>query len=152
MIVTRIENLEQLRAEIQLLKQKRAEQELYFIQKKENIKEAFNSPFTFIKKLGLFFGVNKSTKTSGISADWATALARFVIPFILNKTLLRGKGAMLKSLFALISQKAINPAIFNQGKIMGVAGKVSEWIGDFISKTKRKKRMDYGIPPDSETY
>lgn len=152
MMAKRIENLEQLRAEILLLKQQRAEQELYFAEKKESIKEAFKSPFTFIKKVGLFFGISKNAKSSGVSADWATALARFVIPFMLNKTLLRGKGAMIKSLFALISQKAINPAIFNQSKVLGVADKVSEWIGSLVAKTKRKKRIDYGIPPDSETY
>lgn len=149
MRVTPIESLEQLRAEIQLLKQQRAEQELYFVQKKDNIKEALNSPFTFIKKLGLFLGVNRSTPAT---SDWSTALARFVVPFILNRTILRGKGALLKSILALISQRMINPSVINQNKLANMAGKLSDWIGAFLQKSRKKKTVDYGIPPDSETY
>ncbi len=151
MMLTPIENIEQLRAEIQLLKQKRAEQELYFIHKKESLKEALNSPFTFIKKMGLFFGVTKS-KNAVIGADWTTALARFVVPFILNKTILRGRGAILKSLFMLVSQKAINPSVINQNKIAGVVGKVSDFVNALLQKNRKRKNVDYGIPPDSETY
>lgn len=151
MIVRPIENIEQLRAEIQLLKQKRAEQELYFLHKKESLTEALKSPFTFIKKMGLFFGVNKS-KSAAIGADWTTALARFIVPFILNKTILRGKGGLLKSLFTLASQKVINPSVINQHKIASVAGKVSDFVSMLLQKSRRKKRVDYGIPPDSETY
>jgi len=142
----RIENLQQLQAEIELLKLKKAEQELYFKNKKESIKASLKSPFTFIKKIT---GLLKNN--DNIHADWATALARVSIPFLLNKTLLRGKGAVLKSILTILSQKAINPAIFNQNKLMSVVDKVSDWVGKILPK-RRKEAVDYGIPPDSETY
>lgn len=143
----RIENLQQLQAEIELLKLKKAEQELYFKNKKESFRASLKSPFSFIKKIT---GLLKNNDNNSIHADWATALARVSIPFLLNKTLLRGKGAILKSVLTLLSQKAINPAIFNQDKLMGAVEKVSDWVGKILPK-KRKEALDYGIPPDSET-
>lgn len=151
MSVSRIENLTQLRAEIALLKQKRVEQELYFANKKEEIKQAFSSPFAFLKKSGEFLGLRKGSSSS-VSSDWATALSRVVIPFLLNVTVFRGKGKLLKSLLTIISQRAIKPSVFNKENVMGVATKAVNWINDFISKRKSKKSNDYGIPPDSETY
>ncbi|ADY53319.1 hypothetical protein Pedsa_2778 [Pseudopedobacter saltans DSM 12145] len=144
----RITNLQQLEAEIELLRLRKAEQELFFKEKKERFNEALKSPFTFFKKASRFL-----TNNQNIHSDWATALARVSIPFLLNKTLLRGKGALLKSILTLISQKAINPAIFNQTKLFGAVEKVSDWVSKIMPKKKKKETdVDYGIPPDSETY
>lgn len=144
----RINNLEELRAEIELLRLKKSEQELYFKEKKARFNEALRSPFTFIRKAGKFL-----TNNDNIHADWATALARISIPFFLNKILLRGKGPFLKTILTFLSQKAINPAVFNQGNLLGIVDKVSDWVNKILPKKKKNKvAVDYGIPPDSETY
>ena len=143
----RIENLQHLQDEIALLKLKKAEQELYFIEKKDSLKESLKSPFTFMKKA---MGILKGNEN--IHADWTTALARISIPFLLNKTLLRGKGAILKSLITLLSQRVINPAIVNQNKVFGAVEKISGLVGRILNKKVKSRKQDYGIPPDSETY
>ncbi|MFD1629612.1 hypothetical protein [Pseudopedobacter beijingensis] len=143
----KIQNLQQLRAEIQVLRQKKIEQELYFSQKKESLQEAVRSPFKFARKMVNFFSGGKANE---IQADWTTAMLRFAIPFLLNKTLLKGKGGIIKSAIALISQKAINPSLFNQATISGLVDKVSGWVSNILPGRK-KKEVDYGIPPDSET-
>jgi len=152
----RIENIEDLRAEIQLLKFRKAEHELYFVQKKESIKKTISSPLVFFKKIKSFLGGKSQTGLSNSStphdSDWATTLARVVVPFLLNKTLLRGNGLIIKSLLGIISQKAINGETVNKVKVAGWIDKASSWINSTLKKSEKKKKIDYGIPPDSETY
>ena len=149
----KIENLQQLRAQIKTLRLQQAEQELYFLEKKQSFQEAIKSPFKFLKKVGSFLGFNSKEK-QGVSpknADWVTSLARIFVPFVLNKTLLRGNGLFLKSVLTLISQRAINPQNVNQHTLSSLIDKVSSWINSTL-KSKKKKDIDYGIPPDSETF
>ncbi|QEK52391.1 hypothetical protein FYC62_12560 [Pedobacter aquae] len=65
--------------------------------------------------------------------------------------MLRGNGLFLKSVLTLISQRAINPQNVNQYKLSNLIDKVSSWINSTI-KSKKKQDVDYGIPPDSETF
>ncbi len=152
----RINNLEDLRAEIQLLKFQKAEHELYFVQKKESIKKTFSSPFNFFKQIKSFVGGKSQTGLTSNAArhdsDWTTILARVVVPFFLNKTILRGNGLVVKSLLGLISQKAINGETFNKIKVAGWIDKATGWVNSTLKKSEKKKKIDYGIPPDSETY
>lgn len=149
----RITNYDELKAEIYSLKIRRTEQELYFLQKKEKIKNMFSSPLNFAKSL---IGIRNSgdNKQSALhkSGDWATSFARIVVPFLLNKTLFRGNGVLIKSLLAMFSQKVISGDNVNQGKIIGWIDGVSNWINSSLKKKKKRKISDYGIPPDSETY
>lgn len=152
----RIENLADLRAEIQLLKLQKAEQELFFVQKRESIKKTFSSPLGFFRNIKsvLGLGSHKSLlKNSGNShdSDWTTTLARVVIPFLLNKTILRGNGLIIKSLLGLISQRVISGDNINKIKVSGWIDKATGWINS-LKKSDKKKKVDYGIPPDSETY
>lgn len=153
---TRIENIEDLRAEIQLLKLQKAEHELYFVQKRESLKKTFSSPFDFFRNVRSLLGGKPETGTGNVSArhdsDWTTVIARVVVPFILSKTILRGNGIMIKSLLGIISQKAINGETFNRVKISGWIDKATHWINSTLKKSEKRKRVDYGIPPDSETY
>ena len=72
-----------------------------------------------------------------------------LLPMFMNKTLFRGAGFLTKAAVGLISGKVGKSldaehisAIFNSVK--GFFGKKKE--------KKGKKFVDYGIPPDSETY
>lgn len=149
----KIENLQQLRAQIKTLRLQQAEQELYFLEKKQSFTDAIKSPFAFLKKIGSFLGFNNKEQQGIVpkNADWVTSLARIMVPLFLNKTLLRGNGLFLKSLLTLISQRVISPQNVNQYKLSSLIDKVSSWINSTI-KSKKKKDVDYGIPPDSETF
>lgn len=75
----------------------------------------------------------------------------FLLPVLMNNTLFRGSGFITKALVGL--------ATSNVGKTLdaehlsGIFNSVKSWIG---GKKKTKVRpvgyIDYGIPPDSETY
>lgn len=72
-----------------------------------------------------------------------------LLPMFMNKTLFRGAGFLTKAAVGLVSGKVGKSldaehisAIFNSVK--GFFGKKKE--------KKEKKFVDYGIPPDSETY
>ncbi len=148
-----ITNVQQLRARIAVLEVRKAEDELYFHQRISSFKEKISKPFRFVKSVfnAVAFGDVSGINLTG-RADWATHLGRIILPLVMNRTLLRGKGVWLKAIFSLFSQKAINPAILNKDI-------VSHWIDNatsFIkSKTKKKEKRygtdDYGIPPESET-
>jgi hypothetical protein len=79
----------------------------------------------------------------------SSRLMSMVLPVLMNSTLFRGSGFITKTLVGLATSKVGKTldaehlsAIFNSVK------------GLFSSKKKEKKAgyVDYGIPPDSETY
>ncbi|HEX7367761.1 MAG TPA: hypothetical protein VF273_11725 [Pelobium sp.] len=143
-----ITNLSQLRARIAYLKIKKVEDEIYFNQKFESIKEKYTHPFKFAKNL--LSSVLGSKNFAG-SADWVTSLGRIFFPMILNKTLLRNSGGIIKTMVSLVSQKAINYSVFNKEVLAGWVDKITHLVK---SKTKKEQKLrfdDYGIPPESET-
>lgn len=147
---TEITNLAQLKARIAFLEVKKIQDEIYFNQKFDAFKNKATHPFKFIKEMvsSLAFGGGKSKMGS---ADWATSLGRIFFPMLLNKTLLRNSGGIMKTLVSLVSQKAINYSVFNKDVLASWIDKVTDLVK---TKTKKEKRYgidDYGIPPESET-
>ena len=154
----KIENIDQLRTEIALLKMKKAEEEVYFNQTFFKINKAFNGPINFIKGALEFVGLknNKPSNSPSTShADWVTSLGRIALPFLLNKTILRGRGMFLKTAVSLLSQTTINSKNLNKNVLANWIDKATYWINVSINSAKKKseeKDNDYGIPPESETY
>lgn len=147
---TEITDLTQLQARIAYLKLKKLDDELYFDQRYQSIKDKFQSPFRFLTDTVSSFAFGTKVEY-GAKADWATNIGRIFFPLLLNKTLLRNKGVIIKTLVSLFSQKAINYSVFNRDVL-------SNWVDSITSfvKTKTKKEKmyghdDYGIPPESET-
>jgi len=80
----------------------------------------------------------------------SSKLMSLVLPVLMNSTIFRGSGFLTKTLVGLATSKVGKTldaehlsAIFNSVK------------GLFTSKKKKEKAaayVDYGIPPDSETY
>jgi len=75
----------------------------------------------------------------------------FILPVLMNNTLFRGSGFITKALVGL--------ATSNVGKTLdaehlsGIFSSVKSWIGGKKKlKSKPVAYVDYGIPPDSETY
>jgi len=67
----------------------------------------------------------------------------------LNKTILKGRGFLVKTLVTIFTQKIINGKMINQEILVKWVDQLTEFIN---SKTKSSKVKDYGIPEDSETY
>lgn len=147
---TPITNIAELKARIAYLEIKNVQDELFFDQKIEGLKNKFKHPFIFIKDVVSSFMFGTKLPMDG-RADWATSLGRIFLPLFLNKTLLRNSGAIIKTVVSLFSQRAINSSVLNKDVIAGWIDNVTNFVK---SKTKKEKRYgvdDYGIPPESET-
>jgi len=141
-----IQNIHDLRAEIERLKASKKTQE-------EAIKSHFDSPAAIFHTATSLFKSSSPAGQSTLSGllgggqDIVSLLSRFVLPFVLNKTLFRGSNFIIKTAVGLLSQKA--SGFINEKSV------VSLWdnIKSVIPKKKAKKMpVDYGIPPYSESY
>ena len=151
----RIENINDLRAEIIRLRAKRLDQEIELTKVTARIKARLHFPVLVYNKISDFFiemfGDNPENLNKTEHRDWVTNILRVGLPVALNKFLFPRSGFLLKSVVALVSQKAAKNV--NKDSITDLFDKVTNWIK--ISKpTTRKEPVlpDYGIPPDSETY
>nr|MBC7611876.1 hypothetical protein [Pseudopedobacter sp.] len=152
MINPKIENLEQLRSEIAILKLKKAEDEIYFNQSFQKVKNVVETPIRWFNNVLSFLGLNSESEEGKIKADWITSVGRVALPFLLNKTVLRGRGFFVRALVSLISQKSISSKNFNKNVLSHWIDNLTEWIESSVKDKKKSKNIDYGIPPESETY
>lgn len=145
-----IKNISDLRTRIAYLELKKKEDEIYLAQRYHSVKDKFTKPFKFIKdsfeSLNLFSGNANPAKS-----DIVTQLGRILFPLILNKTVLRNKGFVFKTLVSLLSQRTIKPSVFNKEVLSGWIDKVTDLIKSKTTREKRYGKDDYGIPPESET-
>ncbi|MDN3587791.1 hypothetical protein QWY86_14000 [Pedobacter aquatilis] len=72
-----------------------------------------------------------------------------LLPMFMNKTLFRGAGFLTKAAVGLVSGKVGKS--LDAEHISAIFNSVKGWFGKRKDK-KDKKFIDYGIPPDSETY
>ena len=74
-----------------------------------------------------------------------------VLPFVMNSTLFRGSGFITKTLVSLASNRVGKS--LDAEHISGLVNSVKSWFGgNKRKKDKSTAYVDYGIPPDSETY
>jgi len=147
-----IYNITDLKVEIERLKASKTVQE-------EAIKSHFNSPTAIFHTITSLF---KHTPASGESSslfggqDMVSLISRFVLPFVLNKTIFRSSNFIIKAVVGLLSQKA--SGLINEKSVGSVWDKIKSVIPKIIpDKLLHKKKapkpvVDYGIPPDSESY
>ena len=153
---SKIKNLADLRMEIGRLQKLAKEQEDYLGDQYRLFNDKLAAPAHFVKSLiswvpgadlmkGLFAKGNKSE-------DWLSKSLRIGLPVVLNRFLLRKAGFLKRAIVTLLSQQAAGA--LNKERVNGLIAK----IADFIRPKKRKhnpvtqRKVDYGIPPDSETY
>lgn len=82
----------------------------------------------------------------------SSKLMSLALPLFMNNTLFRGSGMITKALVGLATNKLGKN--IDADSIASLFSTVKSWISGG-SKKKRKKEasyVDYGIPPDSETY
>lgn len=72
-----------------------------------------------------------------------------ILPLFMNKTLFRGSGFLTKAIVSLASGKLGKS--LDAEHLSAIFNSVKGWFSKKQEK-KSKKFVDYGIPPDSETY
>lgn len=152
----KIQNIDDLRSEMNRLRMERINYENDFHQVAEKVKAKLNVPVRIYKKVtdffGSFFGGDDTNPTKKENVDWVTNIFRVGLPVFMNKFFFPKSGVFMKSVVAMMSAKAAKN--INKDTITDLIEKATEWIK---SSTKPKSRKDpvladYGIPPDSETY
>jgi len=151
----RIENIDDLRLELNRLKVQRLDQEIELTKVTARIKARLHFPVLVYNKISDFFiemfGDNPEDLNKTEHKDWITNILRVGLPVALNKFLFPRSGFLMKSVVALVSQKAAKNV--NKDSITNVIDKVTDWIKSSKPKVRKKPMLaDYGIPPDSETY
>ena len=152
-----IQNLLELKTRIAFLELKQLDDELVIKQKFQSIKDTFTSPLKFLKRIGSMIGITHDSNVasnfpSSKKADWVTNLGRVFLPLLLNKTLLRNRGIIVKSLVSILSQRTVNSMSFNKNVLANWIDKATDFINSTKKKDRTRKQVDYGIPPESETY
>lgn len=144
-----IYNINDLRDEIARLKVAKNEQELV-------IQSHFSSPSAIFHTVTAFFKGRSTTSADAMSGlfgnqDIVGLVSRFVLPFILNKTIFRSSNFIIKAIVGLASQKA--SGFISEKNILSVWDKIKSIIP--VKKNRSQKKavpVDYGIPPYSESY
>ncbi|KQN38031.1 hypothetical protein ASE92_00865 [Pedobacter sp. Leaf41] len=114
----------------------------------KNDGKIFLKQFTFgalIKKFATPSNLFKADEKLNISG---TAMS-LLLPMFMNKTIFRGAGFLTKAAVGLVSGKVGKS--LDAEHLSAIFNSVKGWFGK-KKEQKSKKFIDYGIPPDSETY
>jgi hypothetical protein len=81
----------------------------------------------------------------------SSSLMSLVLPFVMNSTLFKGSGFLTKTLVGLASNKV--GRTLDAEHLSAIFNSVKAWFSGSKKKTEKAPQyVDYGIPPDSETY
>lgn len=141
-----IRTLAELKTEIQLLK---VDYKQKGVQLKYDSKAYINqfSLSNLIKKYATPSGFLKFDEKTNISSK----IMSIVLPMIMNSTLFKGSGLVTKALGALVSGKVGKS--LDAESLSGIFNMIKSFFTGRKAKTKNEVAfVDYGIPPDSETY
>jgi hypothetical protein len=148
---TKIQNIDDLRAEIERLGQVRVEMETDLKIEVEKITTKLTAPFLLLNKLSQFLGLSKGKEEGKDEGDWVSSIFRIGLPVLMNKFIFPKSGFLMKALLALVTQNAAKA--FDKDFMGKMIDKISDWLKKSGGKRKKDPEMaDYGIPPDSETY
>lgn len=107
------------------------------------ISARFSSPgAVFSTVFSLFPKSSNDPKNDIFHQDFFGLISRIVLPFALNKTVFRNSNFLIKGIVGFLSQKASH--FISEDSVMGIWDKVKHLFD------KKDKKMDYGIPPESE--
>ena len=148
---TKIQNIEDLRAEIDRLGQVRLEMETELKIEVVKISAKITAPFLLLSKLYDFLGFGKGKSESKEGGDWLSSILRIGLPVLMNRFIYPKSGFLIKTFIGLLSQNAVKS--INKDLMITIIEKLSDWIKTSGNKGKQEPEMaDYGIPPDSETF
>ena len=140
-----INTLDELHQQVQLLKAD-------YTQKGEMLKQDTK---TYVKQFTLGNLIKKYATPSGFlkfdeKTNISSKLMSIVLPMLLNSTFFRGSGIITKALAALVSGKVGKS--LDAENISGIFNVVKSLFTGKKAKKEAVAFVDYGIPPDSETY
>ncbi|MDB5086820.1 MAG: hypothetical protein JWR09_814 [Mucilaginibacter sp.] len=146
-----IKNIDDLRSEIYRLKGLEQEQSVAIGMRFSSFSATLSTLYSLFPKIA---GIGGEKAKGFFEQDIVGLISRFVLPFMLNKTIFRNSNFLIKSLVGLISQKASH--FISEESIMAVWDKIKIL---FAAKEKKEKKEKRGknperntIPPLSETY
>lgn len=167
----RINNLEELRLELRLLKAQAHEQEAYLAEQYGLLKQKVNGPMQFMNNLISWIpGVDMAKELfgsakGGKNKDWVSRLFSAGSAALMNRLFLRRTGFLKRILITAFTQQTAS--LMNQDRAAGIIRQLIDWVkGTDESETekgtsRKGKRAtvqrepvpapDFGIPPDSET-
>ncbi len=147
----KIQNIDDLRAEFIRLEVVRTEIETELKIEAQKITSKIQVSLMLLRKLNTIFGGSKDKSGTKDGEDWVTSIFRIGLPVILNRFLFPKSGFIVKSIIELISQTTAKTV--NTDLMIELIEKVTQWIKSTGSRNKKEAEIvDYGIPPDSETY
>ena len=147
----KIQNIDDLREEVVRLEVVRTEIETELKVEAQKITSKIRIPLILLRKLNNFFAESKDKSRTKDGEDWVTSIFSIGLPLLLNRFLFPKSGFIVKSIIELISQTTAKTV--NTDLIVEIIEKVSQWIKSTGSRNKKEEEMvDYGIPPDSESY
>jgi hypothetical protein len=147
----KIQNIDDLREEVVRLEVVRTEIETELKIEVQKITSKIRIPLMLLRKLNNFFAGSKDKSRTKDGEDWVTSIFSIGLPLLLNRFLFPKSGFIVKSIIELISQTTAKTV--NTDLIVEIIEKVSQWIKSTGSRNKKEEEMvDYGIPPDSESY
>ncbi len=128
---TLIRNRSDLRSEIFRLQQERLEKQIA-------LKQHFSSPTAIMSTVvGLIGGGSDDKDANGKpKQDFVGFLSRFIIPLVLNKTIFKGSGFIMKTIVGLASQKA--SSYVSSESISNVWDKAKGLISGLLNKQPKK--------------
>ena len=82
----------------------------------------------------------------------SSSIMSMVLPFLMNTTLFKGSGFLTKTLVGLASNKI--GKTLDAEHLSAIFNSIKSWFSSDKKKKEEKmpRYVDYGIPPDSETY
>ena len=147
----KIQNIDDLREEVVRLEVVRTEIETELKIDVQKITSKIRIPLMLLRKLNNFFAGSKDKSRTKDGEDWVTSIFSIGLPLLLNRFLFPKSGFIVKSIIELISQPTAKTV--NTDLMIELIEKVTQWIKSTGSRNKKEAEMvDYGIPPDSETY
>ncbi len=147
----KIQNIDDLREEVVRLEVVRTEIETELKNEAQKITSKIRIPLMLLRKLNNFFAGSKDKSGKKEGEDWVTSIFRIGLPLMLNRFLFPKSGFIVKSIIELISQTTAKT--INRDLMIELIEKITQWIKSTGTTNKKETEMvDYGIPPDSETY
>lgn len=115
-----------------------------------------NDAKTYLKQFTLGGMIKKyATPSAFLKVDEkfniSSTLMSWVLPLFMNSTVFKGSGILTKALVGLASGK-VGKSLDGE-HLSAIFNSVKSWFGGSKKKKEEKAEyIDYGIPPDSETY
>ena len=146
---SKIENITDLRLELARLEFQANQKEAMLAYHAKSIMNKFHTPMKIIDKLQSWFGGGSSIEHKE-KPDWVSNAFQFVLPLALDKIFFQKSSFIVKTLAAIATKNAAT--LISKDTVAHFVNNISDWVKRTKVNREEKNNLDFGIPPDSETY